>query len=93
MCSTGLIFTLRVLGLRVPRSNPTVTNREIFIRSEGCCSEKLYVRGNSVLPLVARDSGIWQTPTLDDSDMSSRAVESILIYFSFILREHLWSLR
>jgi len=25
-------------------------------------------------------SGIWQTPTLDDSEMSSRAVESILIY-------------
>jgi len=45
-----------------------------------CCSEKLYVRWNNVLPLVARDSGIWQTPTLDDSDMSSRAVGFILIY-------------
>jgi len=32
------------------------------------------------LPLVARDSGIWQTPTLGDSDMSSRAVGFILIY-------------
>jgi len=45
-----------------------------------CCSEKLYIRRNSVLPLVARDSGIWQTPTLDDSDMSSRTVGFILIY-------------
>jgi len=32
------------------------------------------------LPLVARDSDIWQTPTLDDSDMSSWAVGFILIY-------------
>ena len=32
------------------------------------------------MPLVARDSDIWQTPTLDDSDMSSRAVGFILIY-------------
>ena len=45
-----------------------------------CCSEKLYVRWNSVLPLVTRDSDISQTPTLDDSDMSSRAVGFILIY-------------
>ena len=28
----------------------------------------------------AGDSGIWQTPTLDDSDTSSRAVGFILIY-------------
>ena len=26
------------------------------------------------------DSGIWQTPTLGDSDMGNRAVEFILIY-------------
>jgi len=45
-----------------------------------CCSEELYVRRNSVLPLVDRDSGIWQTPTLGDSDMSSRTVGFILIY-------------
>jgi len=32
------------------------------------------------LPLVARDSGIWQTPTLGDSDMSSWVVGFILIY-------------
>ena len=45
-----------------------------------CCSEELFVRRNSVLPLVDRDSGIWQTPTLDDSDMSSWVVGFILIY-------------
>ena len=29
-----------------------------------CCSEKLYVRWNSVFPLAARNSGIWQRPLI-----------------------------
>ena len=32
------------------------------------------------MPLVEGDSGIWRTPTLGDSDTSSRAVEFILMY-------------
>jgi len=31
MCSTGLIFKLRILGLRVEWSNPTVTSQEVVI--------------------------------------------------------------
>ena len=33
------------------------------------------------MPLVTRDSDIWQTPTLDNNDMSSWVVGFILIYF------------
>jgi len=34
----------------------------------------------AISSIRAGDSGIWQTPTLGDSDTSSRAVGFILIY-------------